>query len=191
MRSADAEPDGSKAFDSHDCYRLYPRTDPLNMIVISLAERVGVRCCIDYFASGLQLPSNGRSYFQVAQTIRAIRFARATVALAHCLGGVYSLLPRGYCHRTSWPCKSVSPRADDSLGVVPYCAVRVGLRGLCASARLNPLAFHNRRTRRQTGGLLVSSGILLLVWSLFDRSRPKPLRDRDDARHRNLRMYNA
>src|SRR5258708_5499194 len=27
MRSADAEPNGSKAFDSHDCYRLYRAAD--------------------------------------------------------------------------------------------------------------------------------------------------------------------
>jgi hypothetical protein len=64
---------------------------------------------------------------------------------------------------------------------VPDFAVRVGLRGLCTSERLNPLvglvAFHNCRTRRQTGCLLASSGILLLVWGPFDRSRHKSLRD--------------
>jgi hypothetical protein len=27
--------------------------------------------------------------------------------LAHCFGGVYGLLRRGYCDRTAWPCKSL------------------------------------------------------------------------------------
>jgi predicted small integral membrane protein len=44
-----------------------------------------------------------------------------------------------YCDRTAWPCKSLSPRADVRRGVVPDCAVRVGLCGLCTSNRLNPL----------------------------------------------------
>jgi hypothetical protein len=61
-------------------------------------------------------------------------------------------------------CESHAPRTDDSLGVVPYCAVRVGLSGLCASEWFNPLAHllasHQRGARRQTGSLLASSGIL-------------------------------
>src|ERR1700722_2206629 len=113
--------------------------------------------------------------------------------LAHCFGGVYGLLRRGYCRRTAWPCKSLSPRPDDSLGVVPYCAVRVGLRGLCASKRLNPLvevlAFDHHRTRRQTGGLLAGGGILLLVWSLLDRSRPEPLRERQELGELKWRIF--
>ena len=56
------------------------RTDPLIMIVVSRTQHVGGEEFIDY-AAALQLPSKGRSYFQVAQTIRASRLASATVAL--------------------------------------------------------------------------------------------------------------
>src|SRR6266849_2894906 len=82
MRSADAEPNGSTAFDSHDCYRLYRAADrSAEHDRYFSGATSGIGCCIAQFASWLQLPSKGRSYFQVAKTIRAIRFARATVAL--------------------------------------------------------------------------------------------------------------
>ena len=55
------------------------RTDPLIMIVVSRTQHSGEEF-IDY-AAALQLPSKGRSYFQVVQTIRASRLASATVAL--------------------------------------------------------------------------------------------------------------
>ena len=48
MRSADAEPNGSKAFDGHDCYRLYRAADRSaeHDRYFSSATR-GSGCCMD------------------------------------------------------------------------------------------------------------------------------------------------
>ena len=77
MRSAGAEPTVGRASKATIVIGLTaPRTDPLIMTAIfgNLAEKSV--CAIQ--AAACQLPSKLRPYFQIAQTMRARRFARAT-----------------------------------------------------------------------------------------------------------------
>ena len=78
MRSAGAEPTVGRASKATIVIGLTaPRTDPLIMTAIfgNLAE--DLVCGIQ--AAARQLPSKLRPYFQIAQAMRARRFARATV----------------------------------------------------------------------------------------------------------------
>ena len=78
MRSAGAEPTVGRASKATIVIGLTaPRTDPLIMTAIfsNLAEQ---SACAIQAATACQLPSKLRPYFQIAQTIRARRFARAT-----------------------------------------------------------------------------------------------------------------
>jgi hypothetical protein len=81
MRSADAEPNTGKASSGHDGYRLFrvaDRSADHDRRFLSATFR---RESLDQAVWLPQLPSKARWYFQVAQTIRASRLARATVAL--------------------------------------------------------------------------------------------------------------
>ena len=80
MRSADAEPNNGEACMGPRMLSALsaPRTDPLIMIDVQCNAEAGERGQAGWLA---QLPSKERSYFQLAQTIRASRLARATVAL--------------------------------------------------------------------------------------------------------------
>ena len=81
MRSADAEPNiGETCSATIVIGFTASRTDPLIMICVFFSATL--RRESESQAAWLpQLPSKTRSYFQVAQTIRASRLARATVAL--------------------------------------------------------------------------------------------------------------
>ena len=79
MRSAGAEPTVGRASKATIVIGLTaPRTDPLIMTAIfgNLAED---SVCGIQAAAACQLPSKLRPYFQIAQAMRARRFARATV----------------------------------------------------------------------------------------------------------------
>jgi hypothetical protein len=81
MRSADAEPNIGKASSGHDCYRLFrvaDRSADHDRRFLSATFRRESEGQTGWLP---QLPSKERWYFQVAQTIRASRLARATVAL--------------------------------------------------------------------------------------------------------------
>ena len=77
MRSAGAEPIAWKASESHVGYRLHRAADRSAVMskIACNTEKVGQAAC------RAQLPSKVRSYFQVAQRMRARRLASATVAL--------------------------------------------------------------------------------------------------------------
>jgi hypothetical protein len=81
MRSADAEPNTWEASSGHDGYRLFrvaDRSADHDRRFLSATFR---RESVGQGAWLPQLPSKARSYFQVAQTMRARRLASATVAL--------------------------------------------------------------------------------------------------------------
>jgi hypothetical protein len=81
MRSADAEPNTWEAFSGQDGYRLFRVADrSADHDRRFLSATVG-REGTSQVAWLPQLPSKARSYFQVAQTMRASRLASATVAL--------------------------------------------------------------------------------------------------------------